>query len=460
MTIRSQIVGLFIFGFSLFPPLYQNGIDVQVNRAEISYPETINFTLEATSEKDIVAAEIVYGTNAITCGDPQSRAIPDEFTPGKSVEVTWEMVMRRTLSLPPGAQLWWFWRLEDSEGEKFETPRQTLEFIDEIHSWGKKESENLEFYWYQGSSAFAADMLQAGEKTLDYLAQITGVRIDGKIKIYFFEDTDQMLEATLFAPDWSGGLAYISHRTVIAGVSPNSANWGYEVISHELTHVLIGYYTFSCVSGLPNWLSEGLATYAEGGVGVSHAYEDRVITAAIEDDSLFTVERLGEIFSNDPDLARQAYAQSYSLVDFLITTYGQEKMLELLTQFKEGAPQDKALRTVYDLDRVKLDAAWRQWIGAPPLEDAELVAATPTRTLFPTLVPLTGATKTPTTTAEPVIVLAPTAAPTPTAGEGEGPGEQDISYTWLIGFVSLLSLLIIVFLVVKIRKGSQLKGGS
>lgn len=455
MANRSQIVGLLFLGISLFPPLYLNGIDIQTNQAEISFPETITFTLEATSEIDIVSAEIVYESDRITCGDPVTRAIPDDFTPGKSIALTWELVLRRTVSLPPGAQVSWHWLLETSDGAIFETPKQTLEFIDKTYPWEKQESDNLELYWYFGADAFADDLLQAGEETLDYLAQITGVQIDEKIKIFIYQSSDEMQASTLFAPDWSGGLAYSDHRIVIAAVPPDSGTWGYEVVSHELTHVLIGYYTYSCVSGLPNWLSEGLATYAEGSVGVSHAYEDHVVTEAIETDSLFTVERLGEIFSNDPDLARQAYAQSYSLVEFLITTYGQEEMLELLTQFKEGASEDKALRTVYGLDHVKLDAAWRQWIGAPPLGDAELVVATPTRTQFPTLMPLTGAIGMPTTTSEPANQITSYTPQPPAPGKGDTSQVQDNLFLWLIIGCGGLSLLIIVFIVFLVQNKAE-----
>jgi hypothetical protein len=74
------------------------------------------------------------------------------------------------------------------------------------------------------------------------------------------------------------------------------------------------------------------------------------------------VRSLSSPFSANSDKATLSYAESYSLVDFLITNYGQGKMLELLTTFSEGSSYDGALEKVYGFDMDGLDTLWRDYL--------------------------------------------------------------------------------------------------
>ena len=60
------------------------------------------------------------------------------------------------------------------------------------------------------------------------------------------------------------------------------------------------------------------------------------------------------------------YAQSYSLVKFLIGDYGRDKILRLLNVFKEGSSYNDALLEVYGIDIDDLDSLWRQSLGPEP----------------------------------------------------------------------------------------------
>ena len=57
-----------------------------------------------------------------------------------------------------------------------------------------------------------------------------------------------------------------------------------------------------------------------------------------------------------------SYAKSYSRVEVLITTYGQGKMLELLTAFSQGSSYDGALEKVYGFDMDGLNTLWRDHV--------------------------------------------------------------------------------------------------
>ncbi len=107
---------------------------------------------------------------------------------------------------------------------------------------------------------------------------------------------------------------------------------------------------------MPTWLGEGLAVYTEG---VLEASDAAYLERAIANESLISVQSLASPFSAYALEASLSYAQSYSVVEFLISNYGQGKMLGLLNTFREGSSYDEALEKVYDFDMDDLDTLWR-----------------------------------------------------------------------------------------------------
>jgi hypothetical protein len=90
------------------------------------------------------------------------------------------------------------------------------------------------------------------------------------------------------------------------------------------------------------------------------------LNEAIESNTLISVRSISSSFSADSDLASLSYAESYSLVDFILDQYGEEKMSQLVDIFTEGAYYDDALQEALGVDTDGLENAWRAWLGAPP----------------------------------------------------------------------------------------------
>ncbi len=79
---------------------------------------------------------------------------------------------------------------------------------------------------------------------------------------------------------------------------------------------------------------------------------------------MITLRSLSSSFPAGHGGASLSYAQSQSLVAYLIDTYGWEKMRELLGIFQEGSTYDDALLRTYGIDMGALDQEWREHIGA------------------------------------------------------------------------------------------------
>ena len=202
----------------------------------------------------------------------------------------------------------------------------------------------------------------AAQQALVRLVEDTGAYLKKPVRLYIYADARDLQGAMIFPQEWTGGVAFTRYGVIVIGISPNNLSWGKRAITHELTHLVIHQMTFNPYTGLPAWLSEGLAMYAEGKLEAGlNAYLERAIAA----DILISVRSLSSPFSAPAEDSYQSYAESYSLVQFLIIIYGQDKMVGLLYTFSEGSSYDGALEKVYGFDMDGLDILWREKVTMP-----------------------------------------------------------------------------------------------
>src|SRR5688572_18580071 len=133
---------------------------VTSNEIILNFPESVTFHATITSDVDITSVVLEYGNEQQTCGEVIAKAFP-QFTPGKTVDAEWTWEMRQSGSLPPGAQLWWRWRITDANGVETLTETNTATWLDDIHTWqtmNNGESQSVRLHWYEGDQTFAADL--------------------------------------------------------------------------------------------------------------------------------------------------------------------------------------------------------------------------------------------------------------------------------------------------------------
>jgi hypothetical protein len=354
--------------------------------ATLHFPDRIDFTLSASSSSDIVVAEVEYGLEAAACATDVSRAAPEDYQPAGAIEVEWTWDMRQTGSLPPGARLWWRWHLVNSAGSEVRTPAETITWIDDVHPWQTITEGSIWLHTYNATPTMSRQLLEAAVTGADRLTSELGPLPADEVHVYIYDSTQAMADAILFEPQWTGGMAFSEFRTIILGIGERDLEWGLNAVEHELAHVIVGNLVSACYSRLPTWLSEGLAMVAEGGLD---AESQRLLDDALRDDAFYPVRALSDGFTEDPGRASLAYTQSYSLVTYLLETYGQEPMMALLDAAQAGYRADAALSRVYGFNTDGLDQAWRAWIGLPPASAPPSEAAA-APTLMPTYPPVAG----------------------------------------------------------------------
>jgi hypothetical protein len=232
-------------------------------------------------------------------------------------------------------------------------------------------------------------MLASASSALEDLHRTTGIRPQTPIDLYIYANNDDMQNAVLYEPGWTGGQAYPTRNIVIIGIAPEDMEWGKRTLAHELTHVLVGHLAFTCLGDVPTWLNEGIAVYAEG---VPEQATVEQLQQAVEDDTLISVRALSGGFSEHPGRADLSYAQSWSLVNFLVKEHGQDKLLALFGALRDGLTIEDALRSTYEFGLEGLERNWRGALKARPRQDTP-AAPTPTqlRTPVPTYPPIVAA---------------------------------------------------------------------
>jgi hypothetical protein len=454
-------------------PVHAEAITITANQATLHFPDRIKFDLSANSPADIESATLIYGTSSdFLCAANSARQdIP--FAPTPRVYLTWTWDLTLSGILPPGTDIWWQWEVHDAEGATTLTEVKKFTIEDPAFKWQKLQQGNVTVYWEKGSDSFGAFLLNETVTSLPRLAAASGIQYSGKVRLMVYPSAKEVLDAAPRLPDWIGGVTFPEYGTVMVGIGPGETQWAEAVIPHELEHLVTSRRIFNCQgSDLPTWLSEGLATFAEGPA----SFRDKdLVMKALEQDNLSQLVLLKKGFSSDAAIASQDYAQSGMVVAYLIDTYGAQKMDKLLGLFQAGAPLDAALSEVYGIDTQGIDDAWRTSLGYGPepgeATSVQVITATPvtipTLALWTAEVAQAEVTNTPAPTrtrlaASPAATLAdsgftatastvaPAAGPAPASNHNPLPG-----YALGAGLVAGLAALVSLFIILryKMHKG-------
>jgi hypothetical protein len=350
--------------FVLFGLLSPSGAQAQTSLAvtsstvEVSFPLQMVFIMTAKSETSISDIRLRYTVEQESFARVTSEAFVP-FARGTTVNARWTLDLRRIGGFPPGTTLHYWWTVKDGSGARIETQPATIVFDDNRYKWQVLNEGLVDLYWYSGTRSFASEVMSAAQDALTRLSKGTGAQLKKPIKIYAYASTQDLLGALMFPYEWTGAVTFSQFGTIAIGISQANLNWGKRAIAHELAHMVTHQVTSNPYSDLPRWLDEGLAVYDEGILDVSFS---TALKRAVDTNSMMSVRTLSSPFSASSELAALSYAQSYSFVSYLITTYGEDKMRQLLEVFSRGSTYDQALLTVYDFDSDGLNSKWKEYV--------------------------------------------------------------------------------------------------
>lgn len=170
---------------------------------------------------------------------------------------------------------------------------------------------------------------------------------DERVNIVLYPDLETYIERTGL-PAWSRGGATKYHRqlrsrAVVSFMQENA--FLDNVLPHEISHLILA--DFLGDANIPLWFNEGVAQLQESG---KRQEADRVMRKAVK---LGYFIPFRQFISNDIGIMQDKvyavffYAQSVSVVYFLIHQYGSQKFGELCRELRDGKTFEAALLKTY-----------------------------------------------------------------------------------------------------------------
>ncbi|AGG06206.1 MULTISPECIES: peptidase MA family metallohydrolase [Dehalococcoides] len=362
----------------------QSPITIDKSSVNITFPSNIGFSLTASSISNITDIRLYYTVDRKTFSEVYSEFVLN-FTPDTTVNASYSWDMRYTGGMPPGARVNYWYRITDEAGNILTSPSQTVVYEDARFDWQSISEGMLELYWYNGEQSFADELMESAQAALLRLAADTGAELQDKVTLYIYANSADLQSAMVFPSEWTGGVAYPAFNVIAIGIAPYDVDWGKRAITHELAHQVTSQMTSNPYCDLPVWLNEGISMYAEGNLEAVYV---NYLVWAIGQDKLISVKSLCSPFSANSADAYLSYAESFTLVNYLITYYGPEKFSALLETFHQSAGYDEALLAVYGFDIQGLNTLWQATLknGAIEIQPPRSIILTPGLAVLLTLV--------------------------------------------------------------------------
>ncbi|MDD2471803.1 MAG: peptidase MA family metallohydrolase [Dehalococcoidales bacterium] len=342
---------------SAMPANAQVDVETIASYAVVEYPDRINFTLELESREQITDIRLNYRVERDSFVDVVCESVAGYDADTKSASWTWDMYT--TGNLPPGTVVEYWWKISTGSGNYHFTQPQKVAFDDSRYQWQEISEGNLSIYWYRGDLAFAGELMETARVALIQLEDDMGAYLARPVNIYIYGSSEDLQGAMLYVQEWAGGLAFTGYGVVAIGIAPSNIDWGKRAMVHELAHLVTHQMTNNPYNSIPVWLNEGISMYAEGEM---EEFSESYLRRAAANNDLISVQSLASPFSSDADITYLSYAQSYSLVEYLISQHGSQKMGELLYTFSLGSTYDGAFMNVFGFDIDGLDTAWQAWV--------------------------------------------------------------------------------------------------
>ena len=202
-------------------------------------------------------------------------------------------------------------------------------------------------------SPLAGDILSTLEDAYSDVGRDLSTFPTGRITVILYTRKDY--KSVTAGPDWSGGLYDGKIRLPVGGAQELNDQLK-SVLFHEYTHVVVQEITHG---NCPTWLNEGLAEL-EGRKIYSHPLVDLERAAARGAFIPFAKMESGFTALSSKEAAL-SYQQSYSLVNFMVNSYGWPKVTEILLNLGAGMTSTTAIKKAMADFGLDFDGVIEEW---------------------------------------------------------------------------------------------------
>lgn len=260
--------------------------------------------------------------------------------------------------LAPFTTVTWWWVLTTTAGDLITVPEQQLFYNDDQFDWKTKVDGNVMVNWTGDDPALGQLALDIVAESLPGLRDLVPVKEEMPLRIYIYPSSADLRAALRLAGrDWVGAHAHPELGVIlVTAVNPRTAATDLrQSLPHELVHFLLYQVAGARYESLPVWLSEGLATLAESIPNPSYAV---VLETAVANQNTLPFTQLCATFPTTEPEILMAYAQSYSMIQYIQANYGSRALREMVLAAADGADCQTVVSRTLGQTLPDLTEAW------------------------------------------------------------------------------------------------------
>jgi tetratricopeptide (TPR) repeat protein len=199
-------------------------------------------------------------------------------------------------------------------------------------------------------------------QSLDTLSKQYQFKPQGPILLEMFPKHDDFAVRTIGLPGFIGALGACFGRVVTLDSprarGPGEFLWA-STLWHEMAHVVSLQMSNNRV---PRWLSEGMSDFEERRARPHWGHERTLdFVQALEAGKLSKLEGIGEAVS-DPRTASIGYAHAAHVIEYLIATYGEPALGQMLRAYGKGLETDAAFKEAFNATLDDVQRGFDAWL--------------------------------------------------------------------------------------------------
>lgn len=334
--------------------------DLPETDVEYAFGDTLTLTLDISDGSIPTAANLTVRT----AGSSTAATVPVDITQTRDGFILRGVFDLSTYMLRPFQQAEYAWQVSFADGS---TASATSRFLyqDNRFSWQADDSlPGVRVFWHAGNSEFGRLAADVSYNAIRQISSDLNVprTPDSRVDVYIYSDVTD-LRAALGAGglDWVGGHADPAAGVVLVAVPEMDAarariEFG-RVLPHEITHFMLYQRLGERYERVPTWLNEGLASRYEERRNVVYL---QALDQAASTQTLLAFDELCNGFPTSAERGLLAYAQSESLVLYIIERWGIGSINDLLDAYNDGASCTAGVSNTLGLSLTALQSAWER----------------------------------------------------------------------------------------------------
>lgn len=128
------------------------------------------------------------------------------------------------------------------------------------------------------------------------------------------------------------------------------------ILKHELCHLLL--HRYIALNTMPKWFEEGVCQWVTGGVGEILQDKSPSLNNAVISGTLIKFDDLKERFPENKPSLDLAYEESRSIIEFIGSTYGTGKIIEILNYLNYGESFEYAFEKAISMTVGEFENKW------------------------------------------------------------------------------------------------------